>query len=504
MYLTAEELQEVDHELFRKVSILEILADGQWLTVTGLSRILSIDTRSVGRLIHELTKEYHLFTGSDLALFARDKRLGYRLLFADNELEQEQFLIFMIRKTLSFQLLEEILAEKLHSLQDFSENFYISETTAHRKVTELKKNLARYGLALQRGSYQLIGDEKAVRMYLSIYYWRLFRGKIWPFPQIDRKKVAEAAKAVMAFFGVAFHDMKKRRLEYLIAASLMREAQQHHLPNDEVLTHYLKDNQFFAEFSAKITTHLPLYHRSKKAVGYLYLALLTREEYYQQPAILAELIKDHQRRETRVHLHHQRLTDLILADLGEDPVQGKKLLQQAQGYLLSGHLFAELFPTLELGINATAFWTASVHKHPELIQWVKNKFELVKKETNDPIFSMNKMLFRRYLTVLKELSEFMPDLPQLRILLLTDLPLFEEDVLIRDLRHFFKRNYQLIFFRQPAEEDCDLCLTTSYLLWPLESGLETLLITQELKIDDYLHLMEVFEAHVEKSQQKNR
>lgn len=494
MYLTSAELKSFDSELYRKAAVLENLTEGAWQTAASLGRLLNLDTRSISRLLHELEKDYRQFTRSDLPLFDKDKGNGLRLLFADNELEQEQFLIYLIRHTASFRLTEAIVNGELHSLTAFSRAFFISETTAYRKLTEQKKHLAQYGLSLKRGSYQLKGCETAIRMYLSIYYWRLFRGKVWPFPYIQRQMAQDIAEKIMAFFRVDFHAMKKLRLEYLIAASLLREAQHHECPDSRSFAVYLTDNPLFEAFCRKLAPAFPQYHQSRAALGYLFLALLTREEYYQQPEISEAITAFHREKLTPVFQSQQRLEELLLEDLRpEDQRLGAELLQRAHSYLLSGQLFATLFPDLEVNINAKPFWTRTLAQRTELVEWLKEKFALLAAEYGQEIYAPDNMLFRRYLTVLKELAEFLPQLPRLKILLLTDLPLFEEEVLMNDLRHFFKRNYRLEFYRQPEEAACDLCLTTSYLLWPLESGLKTLLITQELKIEDYLELAQLFE-----------
>lgn len=498
MYLAASALQEIDYELVKKVAILELFAEEKWLTATEIARRLQMDTRSVGRIRHELMKEYQRFTGSDLPLFIRDKQ-GYQMVIAENELEQEQFLIHLIRHTLSIQMLEEMIGETVDSLHGFSNAFFISETTAHRKLSEIKGRLARSGIQLRRGSYQLAGDEMNVRMYLSIYYWRLFRGKIWPFRQIDQQIVSQIADATMAFFDVDFHEMKKRRLEYLIAASLLRESQ-HHKITEATVAPYLKQNDLFDSFSREITPILPAYHQTETAVGYLYLALLTREEYYQQADKMTAIKKNYQQQEILFYQHYQQITRQLIENLQtEDRPQGKQLLDQAQGYLLSGHLFVELFPKLERGINADSFWRPSLQR-PMLHQWLKKHFDEIREKTGEESFSEHSLLFHRYMTILKELPEFSPHLPCIRILLLTDLPLFEEDVLIKDLTHFFKRNYRLLFLRKPSEASYDLCLTTSYLLWPLASGIPTVLITEELKMEDYIQLMEVFETTVNQTE----
>ncbi len=89
--------------------------------------------------------------------------------------------------------------EEFHTMYQFAQKHYISESTAHRKINEWKQQLQTYGIRLQRGTYIAQGEEEIIRLYLHMTFWQLFRGKIWPFETISQMDVKNMAEHIMAF-----------------------------------------------------------------------------------------------------------------------------------------------------------------------------------------------------------------------------------------------------------------------------------------------------------------
>ena len=104
------------------------------------------------------------------------------------------------------------------------------------------------------------------------------------------------------------------------------------------------------------------------------------------------------------------------------------------------------------------------------------------------------ILFGRYLSVLRRLPELTVQ-PVLRIFLQTDLPEFEENIIIDELRQFLSKNYQVVFVNSLAASD--ICLTTSLL--DQTNQVPTLAITEELQMTDYLALLTLLQGFGGKS-----
>jgi glutathione S-transferase len=497
MFVSSDTLRNFDKELSTKLLILEILEDGERHLISEISESCQLDHRKVKKYLQAITKDYEHFVGEPEPIFSFRKGHGFTWNFAGQELEKEQFLVFLIRDTLIYQLLEAVIFGKFHSVMHFSRKHFISESTTQRKLRDLKKQLAVFHLRLERGTYHLQGQEKAIRMYLSVIMWKLFRGKFWPFDVISQKEVHLCGVQIAHFFHVQLNPLKQKRLDYLIAATFLRSTQRHELMLTAEMMLCLHDNTLFLEFKEFIQTILPSYYQGNKELGYLFLTLMTREEYYQVPAIFAQIRAFHKEHHTPVYQSYQAVKQAIRLKLGEEV---EPLFKQAEGYLLSGHLVAYVFPEIHFNLNGQRFWTELQSSQPRLIAWVNMLMERLYSNTQDEMFDTTSVLVGRYVTVLKELSIFTPRLPQIKIGLMTDLPIFEEQLLMKELQMFFRNDYRLTFLTEWHKERADLLLTTASFSEPINQKFPSYSIKQQFTMADYFLLAEKL-AEVQKEKE---
>lgn len=485
MHIRAVEIQSYDKNIYYSLCLLELMADGKVYKQADLADLLAVDVRSVQRLFEELSKNYNHFTETKLPLF---KKIGprYQLMIADQPLEQEQFAIDLIRRSLAFRLLELVIAGQAKTVRDLSKKLYRSESTIRRKLKELAEKLEPLQLTVERGRVVFKAPESVVRMYLSVYYWRLFRGKIWPFAPLHYQMIQKISNGIQAFFQVALNPLKAQRLEYLVGAHLLREAQHYTVEDPLASQAVLAADSLFKEFYTQLRPIMPAYFQTPRAMGNLFLNLLTREEYYHVPTITNKI---HQLLAQEPFLVMQEVAtiDQSLKKKIDDPAVWKKFIDlQAEDYLISGHLYYRLFPMIHFNINGEAFWTNITQQQPQLVTFVS---EILAEHGGESI------LFGRYLSVLRRLTELI-NRPTLGIFLQTDLPEFEETILKEDLRRFLANEYQVLFVEEKSEGN--LCLTTS-ILSEADQDLPTLLITQELRMSDYLALLQLLQGFGGKS-----
>ncbi len=88
--------------------------------------------------------------------------------------------------------------EEFHTMYQFAQKHYISESTAHRKINEWKQQLQTYGIRLQRGTYIAQGEEEIIRL-LAYDILAVVSRKIWPFETISQMDVKNMAEHIMAF-----------------------------------------------------------------------------------------------------------------------------------------------------------------------------------------------------------------------------------------------------------------------------------------------------------------
>lgn len=485
MYIKAQELENYEKEVYFSVRVLELLDDGQWYKKNDLAEMLKLDVRSLQRLLEALSKQYRRFTETDLPLFER-KGNSYRLVIANQIMEENQFIVDVIRHSFTYRLLNLLIIENARTIKELSTKLYRSESTIRRRLKELTKELGPLNLTIERGEVLFQAPEPTVRMYLSVYYWRLFRGKSWPFILLQHELVEKLSLEIQRFFQVELNPIKAQRLEYLVAAHLLREVQHHALKKSLKTQRALNDDPLFNDFYRQLKPVMPVYFRKQVSLGNLFLNLLTREEYYRVP-VIAQKIRSLLAKAPFSVIDEVAAMSLLMEKKINDSTTWEKFQQlYAENYLISGHLYYHLFPTIRFNINGKAFWTRITQQKPKLAAFVA---EILADQGGS-----ESILFGRYLSVLRRLPELTVQ-PELRICLQTDLPEFEETILKEDLRRFLANDFQVMFTNLLPESD--LCLTTSLLYEEIE--VPTLTITQELRMTDYFALLRLLQGFGGKS-----
>ncbi|MEY8446643.1 helix-turn-helix domain-containing protein [Enterococcus ratti] len=492
MYLSSEYLKRFDKDLYYKILLLESFEDHECHTAAQLAQSIQIDARSVAKYLNELTKNYQKFSGKTQSLFIKTRRFGYQLYDSLDSIEHERFLIYLVQGTLKYQLLHDIFFEEFRTIYQFAQKQYISESTAHRKINEWKQQLKNYGIYLQRGTYIVQGEEEIIRLYLHMTFWQLFRGKIWPFETISQLDVKKIAEQILAFFNVRLNEIKKRRLEYMLGAFFLRKSQKHYVSLNKRKRQLITDNSLFQQFCHWMQPVFPNYFQNEDEVGALFLILMTREEYYVNEKIRASIFTFHQTYQSSPYRAlFEAKKALNIYQMRQGLIE-ESLTKEAENYLFSSHLFAYLFPEVKETIdgNNSDFMSHLVIENSELKHWLDLFFE-VEQKVHQPAFQNLSFLMGRYLTVFKTLGAFTPKLPKIRVLLMTDFPCFEEQLLEDGLRRFFQDNYQLIFL--PADDrgrEVDLLLCTSKIHRKPWADLDYFIVTGELQLADYIQIFE--------------
>lgn len=482
MFIHPEAVKMLDKTLYFKYSLLAFFEQQEKYTTHELAQLAQIDARSVTKYIQELEKSYKIYSQGQRQLFIH--RRGYQLLLPVYSQEMLAFQLHLIQTNTSYQLWDALVFQQMHTVATFAVNHFISESTTNRSLSRIKDVLKSYNVVVNRGNYFLTGDETTVRMAIQLIYWRLFHGNCWPFSLISLTQVKHIATHITAFFHIELNSMKQHRLEYLLGTALVRRAQQHRIEGDVNWQMYVEDNPVFYEFVQQLQSEFPAYYQEKSELAYIFLVLMTREEYYNSPRGKALYV---------FHQHHQTPADCAVRFSIEQLVmsESKQLPKEVYGYLLSGHVFAHVFPAVPYGINGGIFWSDMQERYPALLKRVAAYLQDASNATDNPAFLNQSFLLERYSTVLKSMaaSEL---LPRMTLLLLTDLPVFEEKQLINELLASFKNDYQLVIDTYVDRQDSYDLVLANYKDWNLDVAYrDEYIFQQELKGTDYqqLHLL---------------
>ena len=232
---------------------------------------------------------------------------------------------------------------------------------------------------------------------------------------------------------------------------------------------------------------------------------MTREEYYTDEEIRTSIFTFHQKYQTPPYTALYEAKEALEFYQTEQGLPTETLSKEAENYLFSSHLFAYLFPEAKETIdgNDSDFMNHLVIENKELKHWLDLFFEVERREVRHPAFQNISFLMGRYLTVLKTMGAFTQQLPQITILLMTDFPLFEEQLIQEGLRNFFRNDYQLLFLPTDYRgRDVDLLLSTSKVHRKPWADLEYFIVTGELQLKDYIELFEKIRLIQEKNNRR--
>ncbi|MGG5357414.1 MULTISPECIES: helix-turn-helix domain-containing protein [unclassified Enterococcus] len=503
MYLSSNYLKNFDKDLYYKILLLESFEDQNWHTAIQLGNAVQLDARSVTKYLNDLAKSYQLFSKKENPLFLKSRK-GYTFSESLDPIEHERFLIYLVQNTLKFQLVHDIFFEDFRTMYQFAQKHYISESTAHRKINEWKKQLSSYGITLQRKTYVATGEEEIIRLYLHMTFWQLFRGKIWPFKTISQAEVQRMAEEIMLFFDVRFNEIKKRRLEYMLGAFFLRKSQKHFVTLTTKKKELLVNNLLFKQFCNAMIPIFPNYFQVEDELGALFLIFMTREEYYTSPHIRKLIFTFHLNAKTPPF---QALTyaKKAISDYQKELDFKEKLTPEAENYLLSGHMFAYLFPEAKKTIDGKVeeLNSKQVGRLGELTGWLEHFFEEAK-QTGNQTFENTSFLFHRYLFVLKTMKVFMPKLPKIKLLLMTDFSIFEEELIMKEITEFFKNSYRLQFLPTDYRgREVDLLMSTSKVHGKPWADFDYFIVQQSLQLDDFIELSKKFKLIEQEKQLKD-
>lgn len=143
-------------------------------TISYYSEFLNVDRRTILKIITDLERDIaESHWEEQLTLEVTETKITAT--FSSN-FSLENFYRYYMERSLCVELVQSIFKEPETSLDQIIENFFVSRTTFYRRITPLKEVLAEFDLELDFTKKQyIIGEEKQIRYFLSIFFWEIFR-----------------------------------------------------------------------------------------------------------------------------------------------------------------------------------------------------------------------------------------------------------------------------------------------------------------------------------------
>ncbi|MCI1819261.1 helix-turn-helix domain-containing protein [Carnobacterium maltaromaticum] len=139
----------------------------------------------------------------------------------DSDASISMLYIIYIKNSLSYNILVDILNGKFVSMTDFGEFNFVSYSAVHKKIQEVKKELANYQVRLS-SKYELIGDEIKIMMFFYHLYYPRFNQLNFPFEAKYEKLTQQFIRLFENHLDHSIQETLKTKINFFLSVSLKR------------------------------------------------------------------------------------------------------------------------------------------------------------------------------------------------------------------------------------------------------------------------------------------
>lgn len=472
-----------------KLELLTIIGNAStWFSSENLSMMISIEKKTILKYCKELDSDAINFNDGITIHINKSKGI---FLEKKDELSLVKFKLFIIENTLAVKLMKRLFFNQPCSLAQLEQELFISESTIRRKIRAFKALVAEHdiSIAYKNNNYVLTGDEAQIRMYSLMAFWITYKGNTWPFPTIDEKKIVKTIDAFLTYHGISgtsINETDKRLLTYIFTITVIR----YHLGNSitwqKSWDPYIPTNAPFD--SGKV---LQDYFLPKGELNFFYLILQTFVKTYDFNEIGSQIMTAHKKNNTPAFL----ATELFFSRVQEafGLTLNERTKQKTYGFLLSSHLFADIFKNFKLGISGVDINQEAKENFPRLSKKLYTFIDELAKMSALPLFQEKDTLHMRYILLFSSFESLTVFEPVIRIYFESDLPDFSEKIIQDTISNMFTNWYNISFNTQ-SDQPSDLVIITSSMPRVQSINLEekeVIYIDSTLSANDFFTLNEV-------------
>lgn len=153
----------LEDNLLRHFSIVSYLAFKEWLPISDMANDTALSIHTIQKDIGEI----NIYIAP--AKIETSLKFGIRLTLPP---DLNTFYLFsqILRESVNFLILEEILLHKFEKIIDLADKLYISDSTLKRKIYRINKVLAPLNFQINPMHMDLSGDESQITWFFSCYF----------------------------------------------------------------------------------------------------------------------------------------------------------------------------------------------------------------------------------------------------------------------------------------------------------------------------------------------
>lgn len=481
--------QTVGQNTNNNMVLLRMISEEErWYTVSEISERLEMNQRTVQRYLADLLDKIEDYNDDKIQLHtAKNKGVLLEVKLGADVLNFE---LYLLEDNVTIMLMKAVFFEEFTSVKKFAMDYFLSETTIRRSLKYFQGLMEPYEIGLKRETYEIVGQEEQVRMFLYILFWRIYQGAMWPFDIVNRNIVGEAAERLSSSLRLNLTHVQKKQVEYILAINIIRIRKKHTVKVKPQWEDYLDLENDYKSLVKMETVFDSLNIQAEGEVYFFYLMMGTRSKIYDNSEVAKRAMIPHQKNETDVYVATQAFLRLFSEDVIEIP---EKKQEEFFYSSFSVHLFCTLFKHFSVDINGYSYLRKMKEYYPSLHQKMDALLDKLYVETGNALFLEKGLLLTRYGLMFSSIRRLTHFENQVQIVMDTDLPKFAERNLRHQIYDMLKYRYKVLFLNKDSASQADVILTTVATPMMVEryNRKKVLHIESELTAKDFFNIVNI-------------
>ncbi|MFD1484568.1 helix-turn-helix domain-containing protein [Lacticaseibacillus baoqingensis] len=144
-----------------------------------------------------------------------------------------QLRFHMIAVTDPFQFMQAVMDGEYESFEDFVAALGMSRMTVTRHLRPMRELAQTFGVQLQPDTLSFNGDERRLRLFVTMMYWQATAGAVWPFKQLSHATAERLVDTLYTALDTEPANLVARELSmYYLAVCYWRISNNHILTYD--------------------------------------------------------------------------------------------------------------------------------------------------------------------------------------------------------------------------------------------------------------------------------
>ncbi|WP_373821307.1 helix-turn-helix domain-containing protein [Jeotgalibaca porci] len=125
-------------------------------------------------------------------------------------------------QSVGFDLLELIFFDETLTHKEISEKLFISVSSVKRLITKVRAALILYGIDLRTKPFEIVGDERLIRNFYTMYFQERYNVSEWPFSTAYYEFFDKMIERVMVYYGLTSEQYDTNQFRYQHAVDAIR------------------------------------------------------------------------------------------------------------------------------------------------------------------------------------------------------------------------------------------------------------------------------------------